>query len=202
MLRNAPPRPAAGAQPHRPAVLALLLALAGPCAAQFQAVPGQEYRETVNPTRPVSGHAVVGLSLVGGAPGRQLNVFLAEAVRSGTPLRVELDSPDGRFHGSGLFDGSAPGGAWVTVTLLPDGRPTQRPPDLPDDELAVSVRTVSADGTTVLRPLLASWAQPDQRTGTLRLHVNSRRAKTQVRGGSGSDQQEKKYGLDAGFHGA
>lgn len=171
----------------RPRVSAWLLALAGPCMAQFVAVPGQEYREVVNPTRPVSGHAVVGLSLAGGTPGRQLNVYLAEAVQRGTPLRVELDSPDGRFHGSGLFDGAAPAGSWVAVTLLPDGQPSQRPQGLPAEELAVSVRSVSSDGTTVLRPLLASWAQSDPRAGTLRLQVNSRRAKMQVRGRAGSD---------------
>lgn len=180
-----------GARRHRAAGLAALslfgLALAGPCAAQFQAVPGQEYREVINPKRQVSGHAVVGISLVGGAPGRQLNVYLAEPARSGAPLRIELDSPDGRFYGTGLFDGSAPGGAWVTLTLLPDDRPTRRPPDLPVDELAVSARTVAADGETTARPLLASWAQPDPRTGTLRLQVNSRRAKMQVRGRSGGE---------------
>jgi hypothetical protein len=163
--------------------------LHGPCAAQFQAVPGQEYREVVDPKRPVSGHAIVGLSLVGGAPGRLLNVYLAEPVRPGTPLRVELDSPDGRFHGSGLFDGSAPGGAWVPVTLLPDDQPTRRPADLADDELAVSVRTVDADGRHPARSLVASWATPDPRSATLRLHVNSRRATMQVRGRAGGERR-------------
>lgn len=170
------------------AALAMCLG-AGTGMAQFQAVPGQEYREVVDPKRPVSGHAVVGLSLVGGAPGRQLHVYLAEAVQPGTPLRIELDSPDGRFHGSGLFDGSAPGGAWVPVTLLPEGQPTRRPADLADDELAVSVRTVGADGRSPARPLVASWATPDPRSATLRLHVNSRRATMQVLGRAGGERR-------------
>ncbi len=161
-----------------------------PARAQFTEVPGHGYREVVDPKRPVSGAMVVGVSLAGGAPGRQLNVLLAEPVQRGQ-LRVEIDTPDGRFHGSGLFLGSA-GTGWVTLNLLPEDRRSQRPSEVPVDELAVAVRLVSAEGTTALRPLLASWGRPDVAAGqgTVRLHVNSRRAEVQVRGRPGTEARK------------
>ncbi|WP_295636528.1 hypothetical protein [uncultured Methylibium sp.] len=158
-----------------------------PARAQFTEVPGHGYREVVNPKRPVGGAMVVGVSLAGGAPGRQLNVLLSERVQGGQ-LRVEIDTPDGRFHGSGLFLGSAETG-WVTLNLLPEDRRSQRPAEVPVDELAIAVRLVSAEGTLALRPLLASWGRPDVAggQGTVRLHVNSRRAEVQIRGRPGTE---------------
>lgn len=159
---------------------------AGSALAQFRAVPGQEYQEVVNPKHAVSGHAVVGVSFVGGSPGRRLHVLLpAGAAGSAATLRVELDSPDGRFHGSGLFDGAGPPGTWVAIDLLPEGKESRRPADLAESDLAVLVRSMAGGAP---RPLLASWGMPDPRDATVRLHVNSRRAKISVQraGGGGS----------------
>lgn len=169
----------------RAAVFGAGVTVAGLAAAQFLPVPGQEYQEVVNPKRPVSGHAVVGASLVGGQPGTLLHVFVPRGEAAvGGPLRVELDSPDGRFHGSGLFDGSGTPGRWVPIELLPQGRRSQRPADLADADLAVMVRARSGGQA---RPLLASWGTPDLQEATLRLHVNSRRARISVqRPGGGS----------------
>jgi hypothetical protein len=169
------------------ATLALgLTLLAGPVLAQFSAVPGQGYREVIAPKHPVSGALVVGVQLDGGSYGSTLHVRLPEAVPADTALRVEIDSPDGRFHGSGLFRGGVDAAQWVPLALLPATQASQRPADVRADELAVSVRQLSAQGVVVQRPLLASWLPPPAADALgrqrLRLLVNSRRGQIQVRG--------------------
>lgn len=159
-------------------VLVACIAGAGPVTAQFRAVPGQEYQEAINPKHAVTGQTVVGVSFVGGTPGRRLHVLLPAGGAGGAAtLRVELDSPDGRFHGSGAFDGGGAPGSWVPIDLLPEGQPSRRPADLVESDLAVLVRSMSGGAP---RPLLASWGTPDPRDATVRLHVNSRRARMAV----------------------
>lgn len=167
-------------------VLMACLVGAGPAMAQFRAVPGQEYQEVINPKHAVAGHSVVGVSFVGGSPGRRLHVLLPAATSgSAATLRVELDSPDGRFHGSGLFNGGGAPGSWVAIDLLPEGQPSRRPADLAESDLAVLVRNMAGGAP---RPLLASWGTPDPRDATVRLHVNSRRAKISVQRAGGGTQ--------------
>jgi hypothetical protein len=173
------------------AIAAVLLACALPARAQFQQVVEQPYREAIAPKLPVSGHAVVGASVFGSGSGtaasggKRLHVYFPGKA-DGVTLRVELNTPDGRFHGSGLFTGSAAGGGWVELTLLSDQQPSLRPKDLPDEELAVAVRTVAAGDRGAPRLLLASWGRPDIAQSVLRLQVNSRRAEIQLRGRSGA----------------
>jgi hypothetical protein len=175
------------ARGSRIALLALALTLAaGAAQAQFAPVPGQGYREVIAPKRPVSGALVVGVQLDGGGYGPVLHVRLPEAVPADTALRVEIDSPDGSFHGAGLFRGGVDAPRWVPLALLPSAQASQRPSSVAPEELAVSVRQLSAEGVAVQRPLLASWqppptadALPQQR---LKLMVNSRRGQIQVRG--------------------
>jgi hypothetical protein len=172
----------------RAGALAVSLLAAATAAAQFAPVPGQGYREVLAPKHPVSGALVVGLQLEGGGYGPTLHVRLPEAMADDTALRVEVDSPDGSFHGAGLFRGGVKAPQWVPLSLLAPAQPSQRPASVAPDELAVSVRQLSGQGVTVQRPLLASWqpqteleagALPPQR---LRLMVNSRRGQIQVRG--------------------
>lgn len=169
------------------AIAVALLTCAPPAPAQFQQVLEQPYREAIAPKLPVSGHAVVGASVFGAGSdavasgGKRLHVFFPRKTDAVT-LRVELNAPDGRFHGSGLFNGSAPGGDWVELRLLGDQQPTLRPKDLPDEELAVAVRTISAGDRGAPRLLLASWGRPNLAQGVLRLQINSRRAEIQVHG--------------------
>lgn len=175
-----PRRPRAGGARSIPCAAAatLMLLAAVPAAAQFAPVPDQGWRESVDARRPVSGHAVVGMALAGGAPGAKLYVYTPVALPPGTLLRVDLESPDGRFHGSGLFRGQAGARRWTPLELLPAGARPGAPADLTPDQLALQVRVASADGPMAQRALLASWVDRGDEPpgGTLRLHVNSQRA--------------------------
>jgi hypothetical protein len=161
----------------------LWLACALPAWSQFQAVPKHEYREVIDPKRPVSGHSVVGMSLVGGTYGRTLNVYIAEPIEK-VELRVDVESPDGRLHGTALFRGSANKADWYGLTLMDEDPSRKGPDDARYGELALAVRVVSAGGKALPPTLLpASWEQPPPRGQTLlQLQVNSRRAEMFVRG--------------------
>ncbi|NWG73965.1 MAG: hypothetical protein HXY24_05070 [Rubrivivax sp.] len=158
-------------------VLVLALGLAS-ASAQFAPVPDRGYRESVDAKRPVSGHAIVGMSVRGGAPGDTLYVYTPMALVDGTMLRIDLETPDGRFHGSGLYSGRAGAQAWTKVALLPAGSRPRAPADVPADQIALQVRIVSADAPMAQQSLLATWIDPATQSDpvVLRLHVNSRRA--------------------------
>lgn len=182
----------AGPWTWRCVVAGLLASLTLPALAQFQPVQGQEYREVMHPKHPVSGHAVVGLSVIGGAPARRLQVYLPQAWKAPAgpvSLRVDLDTPDGRLHGTGLFSGSVRGSGWQEIQLLPDQAALQRPADLDSEELALAVRVMADGGRGTPQLLLAGWAQADLQQATLRLHINSRRASMQVQGRSGGERR-------------
>ncbi len=167
----------------------LLLLFSAAAQSQFTEMPGHPYREVVDRRLPTSGEAsVIGMSLVGGDYGRELHVFLADPLPS-AQLRVDVETPDGSFHGTGLFSGSTSVPGWVTLTLLSKERVSQKPAGLRPEEVAVAVRLVAAPGT-VPRLLLAAWKRADPSSAVLRVQVNSRRARTFVRGSASAQPAE------------
>jgi hypothetical protein len=165
--------------------------------AQLRPVAGHEYRETIDPKRPVSGHLVVGISLVDRArvalleeaqfASRKLSVNL-KGVPANAQLRVDLDSPDGKFHGTGMWLLERGAGDWAELTLLDKDQP--RRPRLQGGYLAISV-VAQGGGVSAPRPLLASLDSKDTLTAAgdgheIWLQVNSRRGQMSVRGRSGT----------------
>jgi hypothetical protein len=174
------------------------LLLPGAAAAQFKPLSGHEYRETIDPRRKVSGHMVVGVSLVDARiehdledlqfDSRQLRVNLA-GLPAGSQIRVDLESPDGRFHGTGMWQLESPGGGWQTLTLLDKGEP--RRPRLPRGHLAISVLAFEASKGASPRVVLASLLPQEDLKGTdesraLWIQVNGRRGKVVVLGEGGA----------------
>ncbi len=183
------------------ALAVLALAAAGSAGAQFRPLSGHEYREVMNPKHMVSGHLVVGLSLVDkqrATPledvqlsSRKISIYVAEGLKADEQIRVDLDSPDGRFHGTGVWQLEAPvdGGRWVELTLLQGKDPPQRP-RLQGGHLAVSVRIIEPGKSAAPRLVLASLVPPDELAAhndqrELWLQINARRAQMEVRGASG-----------------
>lgn len=165
--------------------------------AQLRPVVGHEYRETIDPKRPVSGHLVVGISLIDKArvdqleeaqfASRKLSVNL-KGVPANAQLRVDLDSPDGKFHGTGMWLLERGAGDWAELTLLDKDQP--RRPRLQGGYLAISV-VAQGGGVSEPRALLASLdpktvlaAAGDGRE--IWLQVNSRRGQMSVRGRNGT----------------
>ncbi len=144
----------------------------------------------VDTRRQVSGHAVVGLTAIGGQPNPKLRVYLPADLQAAggdkLPLRVEIDSADGRYYGIGVFSGPVKGTGWRYIQLLPDDKLLTPPKGINPADLAISVHAL-LDGGRRSQPLLASWSEPELRGATLRLNINSRRAsQLQIQGHSGS----------------
>ena len=175
--------------------LALALALAPAAApAQFKAVAGHEYREVVDPKRQVSGHMVVGVSVVDKdiepeledqqLGSRQLSVNLT-GLSAGSQIRVDLESPDGRFHGTGMWQLEAAGAGWQTLTLLEQGE--LRRPRLQRGHLAISVQAFEPGHKGNPRAVLASLLPQSRLKGgddarELWIQINGRRGKVMVKG--------------------
>lgn len=170
----------------------------------FKVVSGHEYREVIDPKHPVSGHTVVGASLVAaGAPlkARQLRgdtlwFYVTQPLQPNDHIRVDLDSPDGRFHGTGMWQLERPveAGTWVHLPL-PVKKGELRRPELPDGHLAVSVRVFaggqSASPRTLAAVLDTQGAQPPaQEDKEIWLQVNARRAQMMVRGKAGESARK------------
>jgi hypothetical protein len=177
----------------------LLLALAYTllpvtASAQFKPLAGHEYREFVDPKRQVSGHMVVGVSLVDKGierdledlqfDSRRLSVNLA-GLPAGSYIRVDLESPDGRFHGTGMWQLEVAGAGWHTLTLLDTG--DLRRPRLQRGYLAISVQAFPDGPARSPRTVLASLL-PQQKleaadaSRELWIQVNGRRGKVFVQG--------------------
>lgn len=156
---------------------ALALACASPALAlaesDFEPVQGKAFVVKVDTQRPVSGQTVVGLVVGPIRYAEELWVRVPKVDRSAS-LRVEVDSPDGRFYGTGLFRGERERTDWARVPLAP------KPDDEVDlTELAASALLMPAGGGK-RQPLLVTWDRPNvgepwQRK-TLHVMVNSRRA--------------------------
>jgi hypothetical protein len=169
------------------------VALAGDVAvaADFQPMPGHAYNAVVDPKRPVSGHMVVGMSFGRGDYGTRLQAYLPGQPGKGTVLRIDIDSPDGRFLGTGLFVSDAPRSGWNSIELLSDAaKPVPPPSDLPRGELSVAATLVAGDAQRQNKMVPVRWADAsrgDGETPLLRLYVNSRRAeKVTVSAGAGA----------------
>lgn len=149
-------------------------------AADFAPVPGHAYNAVVDPKRQVSGHMVVGMSLGGGEYGPKLQAWLPRQLGKGTILRIDIDTPDGRFLGTGLFSSDTPRAGWNTIELLSGGAKAPPPPgDLPAGELSVAATLVAGDAQRQNRMVPVRWADAPRSDGDsplLRLFVNSRRA--------------------------
>lgn len=180
------------------AAVAVVLLMAAPASAQFRPLKGHEYREVVDPKHNVSGHLVVGLTVVDPQrtaqleaiqlKGRKISIYVAGELNAKEQIRVDVDSPDGRFHGTGMWEIEEPVRApgWVELTLLPDDAPTRRPP-LQGGHLAVSVRLVRPGPGTGPQLVLASLLPRDVVAAhggerELWVQVNARRAQMMVRG--------------------
>jgi len=165
----------------RSAALAAVALAGGPAiAADFQPMPGHAYNAVIDPKRPVSGHMVVGMSFGRGDYGTRLQAYLPGQPGKGTVLRIDIDSPDGRFLGTGLFVSDAPRAGWNSIELLSDAAKATPPPsDLPRGELSVAATLVAGDAqrqNKMVRVEGADAARGDGETRLLRLYVNSRRA--------------------------
>jgi hypothetical protein len=188
--------------------MALAAALHPPASAQqslFKVVSGHEYREVIDPKHPVSGHTVVGASLVAaaGAPlrtrqlrGTTLWFYVTQPLQANDQVRVDLDSPDGRFHGTGMWQLEKPvqANTWVLLPLpLKPGE--LRRPELPEGHLAVSVRVFAAGQSASPRPFAAvldvqDMEAPAQGDTEIWLQVNARRAQMMVRGSAGASARK------------
>lgn len=184
-----------------------LAALHAPAWAQqalFKVVSGHEYREVIDPKHPVSGHTVVGTSLVAaGAPlkARQLRgdtlwFYVTQPLQPNDHIRVDLDSPDGRFHGTGMWQLERPveAGKWVHLPL-PIKKGELRRPELPEGHLAVSVRVFAGGQSASPRTLAAVLDTQDKDAPSLEnkeiwLQVNARRAQMMVRGKAGESARK------------
>ena len=176
-------------------VLAAAALAGGPAvAADFKPMPGHAYNAVVDPKRPVSGHMVVGMSFGRGDYGTRLQAYLpGQPGQPGksTVLRIDIDSPDGRFLGTGLFVSDAPRAGWNSIELLSDAAKATPPPsDLPRGELSVAATLVAGDAQRQNKMVPVKWADAsrgDGETPLLRLYVNSRRAeKVTVSAGAGA----------------
>lgn len=148
---------------------------------ELKVADGAAFRETVGERLPVSSTSVVGmLALPKAAAGTpdpsNLSIFLPRRLEAGDKVRVEIESADGRYRGSGVFEGVADAGSWVRAPLLSDGEQSVRPGDLKVDELAVSVRLFPADKSAADTRLVATWESQVAAPERIRLHVNGRRA--------------------------
>lgn len=166
----------------------------------FKPVSGHEYREVIDPKHPVSGHTVVGAVLMtGGVPlkerqlrGNTLWFYVAQPLKPSDHIRVDLDSPDGRFHGTGMWQPVQPteAGRWVHLPL-PVKQGELRRPELPEGHLAVSVRVFAGGQSASPRRLAAVLDTQDKDAPSLQnkeiwLQVNARRAQMIVRGKAGA----------------
>lgn len=157
----------------------------------FKPVPGHSYVALVDPKRPVSGHMVVGMSFGRGVYGPLLEAYLPNPSAKGTKLRIDIDSPDGRFLGTGLFVSDAPKKGWNTIELLPESSGSiVKPSDHDSSELSISVTLVSGVPQWQNKLVPVRWAQAPRSSGDsplLRLFINSRRAeKVMVSGADGA----------------
>jgi len=124
--------------------------------------------------------------------------YPAQPLQKGDSIRVDLDSPDGRFHGTGMWEvrSPLPAGRWQPLPL-PLQENELRRPELPEGHLAVSVR-VFADGKSAAPRLLAAVLtkigkdrdknkdmEPALRGREVWLQINARRAQMLVRGKPG-----------------
>ena len=159
---------------------AVALAGGSAVAADFQPMPGHAYNAVIDPKRPVSGHMVVGMSFGRGDYCTRLQAYLPGQPGKGTVLRIDIDSPDGRFLGTGLFVSDAPRAGWNSIELLSDAAKATPPPsDLPRGELSVAATLVAGDAQRQNKMVPVKWADAargDGETPLLRLYVNSRRA--------------------------
>lgn len=186
-----------------PLALGLLLPHAT-ALAQFKPLSGHEYREVNDPKRQVSGQMVVGMSVVDRAQvqqleatqreSRTLRVNLPKDLPASARIRVDLDSPDGKFHGTGVWQLERAEAGWAELTLLEKGQPQR--PRLGSGHLAVSVQAFGPDPAASPRTLLASLAPQDSLkgdTGTreLWLQVNSRRGQIMVKGSGAAQKCER-----------
>lgn len=180
------------------ALIHLLLPVAA--SAQFKPLSGHEYREFIDPKRQVSGHMIVGMSLVDKGierdledlqfDSRRLSVNLA-GLPAGSHIRVDLESPDGRFHGTGMWQIEVAGTGWHTLTLLDKG--DLRRPRLRSGYLAISVQAFPGGPSGPPRAILASLLprqnlEAADESRELWIQVNGRRGKVLVQGGKGTAQ--------------
>lgn len=151
----------------------------------FTSVHGGEYQEQIDPTVPVSGLALVGLSLAGpiDLDAKVIYVFLSKPFNG--RLSLEMTSSNGRFRAHGLYEGRSEGNEWVALSIEPRDADKSVRAQLKQNptELAVAVRPITSSGIALDTVLQVSWGDlPDPQSGrTLRLHVNSRRADMFVR---------------------
>lgn len=167
------------------ALLSAVVVMRTAASGSFTVVRGREYREVFNPTNPVRGEAIVGLSFVPSQQGitdRKIEVWFPGAFKG--ELEIEVSTADGRFHGQGTYAGSADASGWVSIELNPFGASdTKALRPLPGDPnmLALAVRgraeapQGAPNGPQVL--LVARWSDDKSpTTGKVRVYVNSRRA--------------------------
>lgn len=153
---------------------------------KFSQVPGEEYREQIDPTIPVSGLALVGFALAGpiDLEAKVLHVFFSQPF-SGR-LNLEITSANGRFRAQAMYEGRSDGNEWIALSIEPRNADRQARRELiksnPAD-LAVTARPVTEKGTILDTVLQVSWGPlPDAKTDRkLKLYVNSRRADMFVR---------------------
>lgn len=152
----------------------------------FSQVPGEEYREQIDPSIPVSGLALVGLALAGPVDldAKVLHVFFSQPF-SGR-LNLEMTSANGRFRAQAMYEGSSNGNEWIALSIEPRNADRQARRELiksGSQDLAVTVRPVTDKGTILDSVLQVSWGPlPDAKTDRgLKLYVNSRRADMFVR---------------------
>ena len=172
------------------AVVALVVVYPRIALAQVSPLPGHDYKEVVNPKRPVSGRAVVGASLQSGTIESPATLYVwSPADYADVQVRVDIESADGRFLGSGLYGGKLVKGR-QSITLLPSSSHSVLPQGIDRRDLAVSV--VMTQGHQPPRQLLASWTPQDPEVGTLLLRVNGGRAEILTRGRAGLEQPCKR----------
>ncbi len=159
-------------------------ALLWPLAAWAEFTPESPYEEMLDPPTPVSGHSVVGVTLVGSPPATKSDRLWVRINANDPPgrIRVKVASANGRLRGEGTwaFEAKPPARTWYEIKIPPKaGRPDTA------EWLAVAVQPASDAASAavpvfLLASLGATAPQNAIAAARVRLHVNTRRAEVFV----------------------
>jgi hypothetical protein len=154
-------------------------------------VPGFEYKETIGARRAISGALVVGLTLqserVPLPPDSfdQIFVYLTDGLKPGEKVRVEIESPDGVYRGTGVFQGRFESGRWARLPLLADSGEPLLIGDFARHGIAINASltragSISEKPSPTVQRLLSSWIEDESGRTHVGFQVNSRRGNVSV----------------------
>ena len=148
-------------------------ALSEPNVNEFNEIPGKEYSETTKPRTPVSGEAVLGVSLESEKTSDHIYVYLGKRLTEKTTIKIEVRSPDGEYLGRGEYSGIATNVDWAKLKIK---KQKLDPSRYKANDLAIGASIFPKGSTNEM--LIAAWGIPKVREATILIHINVPRSST------------------------